>query len=46
MVANAIGDLDCNGTSSTWTLQATAIAAGSSIQGAATSLIAPPKGSF
>ncbi len=46
VVANAIGDLDCNGTSSTWTLQATAIAAGSSIQGAATSLIAPPKGSF
>ena len=44
--ANALGDLDCNGTGSTWTLAATAISAGSAIQGAATSLIPPPKGSY
>jgi len=44
--ANALGDLDCNGTGSTWTLAATAITAGSAIQGAATSLIPPPKGSY
>ncbi len=46
VVANALGDLDCNGTASTWTLAATAITAGSAIQGAATSLIPPPKGSY
>jgi len=48
--AFAIGDLDCNSASSTWTLQATAIVTGAgataSISGAATSLIPPPKGSF
>ena len=44
--AYASGDLDCNNVLSTWTLQATAITAGSSIQGAATSLIPPPKGTF
>ncbi len=46
VLANALGDLDCNGVGSTWSLRATAIVAGSSIQGAATSLIPPPKGSF
>ena len=44
--AFAIGDLDCNGTASTWTLQATAISAGSSVTGAATTLVPPPKGTY
>jgi type IV pilus assembly protein PilA len=46
VAAYAIGDLDCNTSSSTWTLQATAISAGGTITGAATSLIPPPKGSY
>jgi len=44
--AYAVGDLDCNGGLSSWTLKATAITSGSSLAGAATSLIAPPKGSY
>jgi len=48
--AYAIGDLDCNSVSSTWTLMATAMSNGTgptaSITGAATSLVAPPKGSY
>jgi type IV pilus assembly protein PilA len=44
--AYAIGDLDCNSISSTWTLQATAISAGNSVTGAATSLVPPPKGTY
>ena len=44
--AFAEGDLDCNGASSTWTMQATAVSNGTSITGAATSLIPPPKGSY
>jgi type IV pilus assembly protein PilA len=44
--AYAIGDLDCDTASSTWTLNATAIYNGSSVSGAATSLIPPPKGSY
>ena len=42
----AIGDLDCNGTESTWTLLATAISAGGTVTGAATSLVPPPKGTY
>ena len=42
----AVGDLDCNGASSTWTLQASAVNDGTRITGAATAIIAPPKGSF
>jgi type IV pilus assembly protein PilA len=44
--AYAIGDLDCNTVSSTWTLQATAISAGGTVTGAATSLVPPPKGTY
>ena len=44
--AFAFGDLDCNGTESTWTLAASAIVAASAIQGAATTLIPPPKGTY
>jgi len=44
--AYAIGDLDCNGTASTWTLEATAISANGAITGAATTLIPPPKGTY
>jgi type IV pilus assembly protein PilA len=44
--AYAIGDLDCNSISSTWTLQATAISAGNSVTGAATTLVPPPKGTY
>jgi type IV pilus assembly protein PilA len=44
--AFAIGDLDCNSASSTWTLSAQAISNGTSISGAATSLIPPPKGTY
>jgi prepilin-type N-terminal cleavage/methylation domain-containing protein len=44
--AIAEGDLDCNGSSSTWTLQASAVSNGTSITGAATSLVPPPKGSY
>ena len=44
--AYAVGDLDCDTKSSTWTLLATAVTNGSSIVGAATSLTAPPKGSY
>jgi type IV pilus assembly protein PilA len=44
--AYAIGDLDCNSVSSTWTLQATAISSGNTVTGAATTLVPPPKGSY
>jgi type IV pilus assembly protein PilA len=44
--AYAIGDLDCNSSSSTWTLQAKAITNGDAITGAATNLIPPPKGTY
>lgn len=44
--AYAIGDLDCNNESSTWTLQAKAISNGTSITGAATTLIPPAKGTY
>lgn len=44
--AYATGDLDCNSVESTWTLTATAISAGGSINGAATALIPPPKGTY
>jgi type IV pilus assembly protein PilA len=44
--AYAIGDLDCDNASSTWTLSATAIYNGTSVTGAATSLKAPPKGQY
>jgi type IV pilus assembly protein PilA len=46
VVAYAIGDLDCDSVESTWSLVATAIYNGSSVTGAATSLIAPPKGKY
>jgi type IV pilus assembly protein PilA len=44
--AFALGDLDCNSVSSTWTLQATAISAGQTVTGAATTLVPPPKGTY
>ncbi len=44
--AYAEGDLDCDGSSSTWTLNATAVVAGTSVTGAATALIPPAKGSY
>ena len=44
--AYAVGDLDCNTTESTWTLLATAISAGGTVTGAATSLVPPPKGTY
>ena len=45
-LAYAIGDLDCNSASSTWTLQATAISAGSTVTGAAAAIVPPPKGAY
>lgn len=44
--AFAEGDLDCNSASSTWTMQASAVSNGTSITGAATALVPPPKGSY
>ncbi|HLL21229.1 MAG TPA: prepilin-type N-terminal cleavage/methylation domain-containing protein [Kofleriaceae bacterium] len=44
--AFAAGDLDCDGTGSSWTLQATAVSNGTSITGAGTSIIPPPKGQY
>jgi type IV pilus assembly protein PilA len=44
--AFAEGDLDCNGTSSIWTMQASAVNNGTQVVGAATSLIPPPKGTY
>ncbi len=47
-IANAYaeGDLDCDTNTSTWTLLATAVSNGTTVTGAATSLIPPPKGSY
>lgn len=45
--AYAVGDLDCDGTSSTWTLSAVPIVGASgTYNGAATTLTAPPKGTY
>jgi prepilin-type N-terminal cleavage/methylation domain-containing protein len=44
--AYAIGDLDCDKNSSTWTLQAEPIVAGGTYAGAKTTLLAPPKGTY
>lgn len=48
--AFAVGDLDCNGASSTWTLTMTPIIAGSgsttSFAGANATLLPPPKGTY
>jgi type IV pilus assembly protein PilA len=45
-LAYAIGDLDCDGNSSTWTLLADPIRAGGTYAGAATRLNPPPKGTY
>jgi prepilin-type N-terminal cleavage/methylation domain-containing protein len=44
--AVAEGDLDCNGTASFWTMQASAVSNGVQITGAATSLVPPAKGTY
>jgi type IV pilus assembly protein PilA len=44
--AYAIGDLDCDGNSSTWTLNMAPIVSGTTYAGASATLIAPPKGTY
>jgi prepilin-type N-terminal cleavage/methylation domain-containing protein len=44
--AYAIGDLDCDGNSSTWRLDATPIVSNGSFAGAAVQLTPPPKGTY
>ena len=44
--AYAIGDLDCDSNSSTWSLVAAPIISGSTYQGASATLYAPPKGTY
>jgi len=45
-LAYAIGDLDCDNASSTWTLSAEPIVAGGTYAGAKTTLNPPPKGTY
>jgi len=44
--AQAVGDLDCDGNSSTWTLTMAPIVAGGSYAGASATLTPPPKGTY